>query len=209
MGAIIDISGLKVGRLTVVGIHSLGAGGRPIWNCMCECGNSTVVRGVMLRSGRTKSCGCFKKERMHEGIGKTHGMAKTKTYSSWASMVARCNNKANPAYTKYGAVGITVCERWLRFENFLSDMGIRPDGKTIDRINGSLGYSPENCRWATCQEQSNNTRTNRKIEYAGKIVTAREISNMTGLPYEKLRHHICRNGESPETVVSKMIGATA
>lgn len=205
MGKIIDISGLKVGRLTVIRMNSPGVNGRPDWLCICECGNDAIVKGVMLRTGKTKSCGCLKKERMHEGLGKTHGMTRTRTYKSWSSMVARCNNKADPSFPRYGAVGITVCEDWLRFEAFFSDMGVRPEGMTLDRVDGTQGYFPANCRWATHAEQQNNIKSNRRIDYMGNSVTARELSVLTGACYSKLRSNIFRLGMGAESAVSKIL----
>lgn len=96
-----------------------------------------------------------------------HGMSRTSTYRIWTSMKSRCRNENNQTYAEYGGRGITVCERWDKFMNFLSDMGVRPDGHSLDRINNDAGYSPDNCRWATRAEQNRNTRLTVNIEFNG------------------------------------------
>lgn len=132
---------------------------KALW--ICKCGNQFEAGISNVRSGHTRSCGCARKE--HPGFPPRHGHCtltyRSPTYKSWQSMIARCTLKKHPAYSRYGGAGIKVCDRWRsRFEDFLSDMGERPEGLTLDRIDGSKGYEPGNCRWATYVEQNRNRK---------------------------------------------------
>jgi hypothetical protein len=152
MSAPIDITGHRFGRLVAISHISFQG-----WLCRCDCGNETIVQGPNLRNGNSKSCGCLRVELAISRATK-HGHAKkTATYSSWQAMIKRCTNPNTWSWKHYGGRGITVCDRWrYSFENFLADMGEKPEGLTLDRINNELGYSPENCRWATPAEQFRN-----------------------------------------------------
>jgi hypothetical protein len=136
------------------------------WVCQCECGdpeyNPVVVFAGSLTSGNTTSCGCTTRR---------HKMSGTKIYHIWCNMIRRCTDPSKKEYRNYGGRGITVCERWLKFENFYADMGERPDGCTLDRVENNLGYSPENCAWRTYKDQANNTRTNHFITWQGETKT--------------------------------------
>lgn len=199
----IDLSGRIVGRLTVLFAQGRNAAGRQLWKCMCECGRVTFVTGANIRSRHTKSCGCLKDEKTAAGMGRTHGMARSPTYRSWESMFGRCYRKGDPSYQQYGGRGISVCERWHKFTNFLADMGVRPRGLTLDRFpNNDGNYQPSNCRWATKKEQSNNTRQNRTVMHKGKLVTARQLSDETGMPYQLIRSRIFRLGWNVERAIT-------
>jgi len=150
----ITLIGNKIGLLKVrEEVGALGASGNFSYRCVCDCGEETVVLGSKLKNGETRSCGCLRVT-----AAKKHGMHKTRTYRIWNAMRQRCGNPKASAYKRYGAKGISVCDRWLySFENFLADMGECPDGKSIDRINSLLGYEKSNCRWATQVEQMSNS----------------------------------------------------
>jgi hypothetical protein len=127
------------------------------FRCICDCGNIRSVNLTGLRNGSIKSCGC--KEIIYPH--KTHGNTNSVEYRTWADMKSRCYNTKVKNYKNYGGRGIIVCDRWLNsFQNFLEDMGKRPDGYTIDRINVDGNYEPNNVRWATWKEQQNNRRNN-------------------------------------------------
>lgn len=130
-----------------------------------------------------------------------HGLYKSRSYSIWASMKDRCNNPNNPNYHRYGGRGVAVCDRWQEFENFYADMGDAPEGMSLDRADNDLGYSPDNCRWATPVEQQNNMRSNTFVTYEGKTQTLAQWSRELGIPYSRLvyRH---KNGWLPPELFS-------
>lgn len=159
-----DESGGRYGRLMVI-CYAGQTGGKSNharFMCMCDCGSQIIVTGTSLREGQTKSCGCLQKDRASES-NKRHGLNGTPEQSSYYSMVYRCTNEDEPSYVNYGGRGITVCERWLEpnfvgLKNFVEDMGKRPEGTSLDRINPNGNYCPENCRWVGGDIQAFNTR---------------------------------------------------
>jgi len=162
------------------------------WNCVCSCGKSACVRGDHLRSGATTSCGCAASElTVQRNIANAkHRLCNTGAYKSWQSMRTRCLNPNSDQYPDYGARGITICERWNSFEAFHEDMGDRPMGTTIDRIDNDKGYEKDNCQWSTMTTQENNKRNNVIIAFNGRSMTAAEWSRETGIYYHTIKHRI-------------------
>lgn len=187
-------------KLTVVSRAPATAGNRGArWNCQCECGNTTVSRSDALKNGRTKSCGCHRAElggkRLVE-LNTTHGMCGTPEYRTWQSMLNRCTNANEPSFKDYGGRGISICEAWNSFEQFYADMGDKPEGHSIERIDVNADYTPQNCVWATSKEQANNTRSNVNIEYNGVTKTLAQWADEFSVPYWKLHQRIYRDGLS-------------
>ena len=170
--------GQKFGRWTVV--EEDGRRYRAImYKCICDCGTEQRISGTSLRSGRTKSCGCIKKERMTK-----HGLSRSSIYKIWNGMMMRCSNYNNPKYRYYGKRGIEVCEEWHDFTNFYKDMGDRPSKKyQLDRIDNSKGYSKENCHWATSKENNDNRRNSRLITINGKTQSIKDWAKHFNVNY--------------------------
>jgi hypothetical protein len=163
-----DLTGKTFGSLTA-SHPAPNRGDATAWNCRCVCGSPYIARTTSLINGRTSSCGCLTSKRL-QNARTTHGQSKknkTGAYVSWTAMKWRCRTFSFPTYFSYRCRGITYCERWESFEAFLEDMGPRPKGKSLDRVDNDLGYSKENCRWATPSEQSQNRR-NVKAAHARK-----------------------------------------
>lgn len=184
MPATTDLTTSRFGRLAVQ-TRSGTRGGRVTWHCLCDCGTTVEVVSHALTSGHTTSCGCLRNER-NASTPTQHGHAKrgeklTRTYKSWQAMLTRCTNPKVKSFADYGARGITVCDRWKTFANFLADMGERPPGTTLDREKNEVGYEPGNCRWATKITQARNTRANVKLTYQGKEMTQAEFSELIGM----------------------------
>ena len=202
-----DITGLQFGRLTVI-CKAKKDSRAAFWLCECQCGKRITVKGSSLRSGHTKSCGCLHDELSSERTierNSSHSMSKTRIYSIWGDMRKRCRNKHHWAFERYGGRGINVCEEWENFSAFYkwsSDNGYS-DELSIDRINNDGDYCPQNCRWATKDEQANNRSNNRFVEHNGKRITVSQLSKETGIPYGTLYSRIFTYGFSVDDAVFK------
>lgn len=186
-----NMSGRKFGRWTVVGVEPERCGLHLQWLCECACGVRRLVYGSSLRQGRSTSCGCLVREkgsirarraaaaRPQHGFSGRHNTRPV--YRVWAAMKRRCLNPKVREFARYGGRGITVCARWMEFENFLADMGEPHPGMSIDRINVDGNYEPGNCRWATATEQSRNQRSNRMLTIDGETLCVAAWAERSGV----------------------------
>lgn len=187
-----ELTGSVFGRLTVLG-KVRSASNRILWDCLCSCGKSSHVRASHLKNGLVVSCGCFAADKNRERA--THGMSRSSTHIIWKTMRARCGNPQSPGFKDYGARGITVCRAWDEsFEQFLADMGVRPAGMSIERIDNSRGYEPGNCKWATNREQCRNRRSNHLITYSGKTKCRKDWADELGVSPPVLARRIEKLG---------------
>lgn len=187
-----NLSGKKFGRLLLLHPTKQTKQGHWIWLCQCDCGNQKEITGSNIVYGRTTSCGCVQRERASTA-NKEHGLTGTTECRIWQAIKNRTSNRNGQDFDDYGGRGITVCERWSNsFQAFLDDMGERPDGMSLDRINNDLGYFKENCRWATKIEQMNNTRGNHRETFNGETRTIAEWSRATGIKQSKISRRLRR-----------------
>ena len=200
MPKITEMVGKTFNRLTVISRAGTSQDRQATWNCLCACGVNKVVAGGHLRSGHTKSCGCFSSEqKATRSI--THGMSNTPTLEVWKNMMNRCFNKNVPAYEDYGLRGITVCERWKDFNLFFKDMDVRPAELFLERVDNDLGYSPENCKWATRAEQARNTRRNKRLTIDGVTLVMADWAQSAGIKQSTLVYRLGK-GMSPKEALS-------
>lgn len=194
---------LVFGKLSVIArdANPERAGKAARWMCRCECGVVKSIGADALKSGTTVSCGCFGRRRIIE-VSRIHGMTGRPEWRSWSAMLARCTSETNKDYARYGGVGISVCERWKDFPSFLEDMGPRPQGTSLDRIDNSLGYSPSNCRWASWKVQSTNRTNTRFLTVNGETHSAAEWARIVGLSTRTVHTRIAR-GWQVEDVLRK------
>lgn len=154
------------------------------WRCRCRCGRTTYAGATEFKRGVAKSCGCWRKVKGHSPLFR-HGHAgrdASPTYRVWSKLRGRCVNPTDPAWKDYGGRGITICDRWRdSFESFLDDMGERPDGLTIERVDNNRGYEPGNCVWADRKAQARNRRSNRVVEWRGESLPVAAWAERTGL----------------------------
>lgn len=188
----IDITGWRSGLLTVLHPSPVRSKGN-YWTCRCECGNTIEVLSGNIRSEHTKSCGCLKKA-IWLKARTSHDKSKLPEYKVWKGLRKRIHNPNDERYSSYGGRGLTVDPRWdASFEVFLADMGRRPgSGYSVERLDNDKGYWPDNCRWATNKEQTNNRRSSRVLEYNGESRTLAQWAELTGIAQATLRRRIER-----------------
>lgn len=180
MAKSINLIGKRFQRLVVTGIAPK-IGKVKKWLCICDCGAKHSATTSNLVRGKVRSCGCMQREQLGN-MRRKHGASDTPAYNRWKSMVGRCTLKSHKSYPRYGGRGISVCDRWLSYENFLSDMGACPGpGYTIERKDNDLGYGPKNCIWATRTVQNRNTSSNRLIDYQGERLCVTEWAEILGI----------------------------
>jgi hypothetical protein len=205
MGKPVDLVGRKFGRLTILSVSTprTNTYGRPIkrWLCLCDCGGRTETTTNKLVSGHTQSCGCYATEQTSKA-NKTHGMRQSHEYVSWASMKSRCLNPRHKKFDLWGGRGIKICDEWLdSFDAFYCDMGPRPAGTTLDRIDANGPYAPGNCRWATPAEQANNLTTVRRFTVNGVTDTISGFAARWGCSRDAIKLRL-RRGQTIEHIAS-------
>ena len=192
-----DLAGMRFGRLIVRTKCGTTTAGASLWECICDCGNTKVVRNDHLKQGAIKSCGC---------IVRKHGLCKTKLYSVWQGMLKRCHRPGSHNYGMYGARGISVCDEWCNdfmvFHKWAIANGYK-DGLAIDRIDNDGNYSPDNCRWATSKVNGNNRRTNKIVEYNGESKTVSQWASFFGVDYDIFYARMRNEGFSIDKYLKK------
>jgi hypothetical protein len=195
----------RFGRLLFVELAGFdGAPGkrRSLWKMQCDCGQQVVRTSNSIRSGNTQSCGCLGNETRANST-RTHGKTGSPTYISWSLMISRCTNPKATKYEAYGAKGILVCDQWMgSFTQFLADVGERPAGMTIDRIDNSKGYEPDNVRWATPYQQAKNRSNVKLITAFGETLCLAEWERKTGVSRSTIRKRI-NAGMTAEKALAK------
>lgn len=173
-----DLTGQCFGKRTAIKIAGKTKWGENLWECICECGTSSIVRTSQLRSGKSNSCGCGPNT-----TNRTHGMTNSSEYTIWHGMLQRCYNPKASRYERYGGRGIKVCDEWKNsFETFVNDMGLRPSKKhSLDRIDNDGNYEPSNVRWELAAVQMNKTRRSNYLCHNGCRKTIAEWSRLVGI----------------------------
>lgn len=199
-----DQTGFRSGRWVVVEFSHYGKrSGEIYWRCRCDCGAEKAVLWQSLRRGLSKSCGCYNVYVLRtrsQGRTRKHGMAYSATYRSWLAMKDRCMRPKHQAWHNYGGRGIEVCQRWLRFKPFLRDMGERPNGTTLERLDTNGNYEPGNCVWATLEVQHSNKRTSRKLTIDGETLTMAQWARRVGIGETTIRERLGRGWSSEDAV---------
>jgi hypothetical protein len=187
-----NLAGRKFGFMTAIEPTGERRRGQVVWRVRCDCGVIKSVPSYTLTSGAALSCGCYRLAQTSKA-NRTHGQSESTEFKIWTSMLTRCENPNASRYMKYGGRGISICERWHKFENFLADMGPRPSmNHSIDRINNDGNYEPENCRWATRAEQVANRSVAIHIAHKGRTQTLKQWADELSMEYKTLWRRIKR-----------------
>lgn len=192
---LIDLTGKRIGKLVVLEYAGRTERRASLWRCHCDCGNEVVMRGDVLRRGNTGGCGC--------GKGLKHGHRNKLWYPSYKAMMERCYLYTSGNYSRYGGKGITVCGEWRdinKFAEWAEESGYAP-GLTLDRIDSSRGYSPDNCRWATKKQQSNNRKNTLYYTYRGETKALTDWAEEVGINRHTLYDRIEKRGWSVEKAI--------
>lgn len=207
-----DLARKVFGRLTVIREGERQQGGRTRgWLCRCSCGKTITVRQRSLRSGKTKSCGCLQREAAAKqakkmGAGNVrHGQTDTPEWLAWKNMWDRCTNPNQPSFKHYGARGVRVCAPWKEFQQFRDDMGPRPAGCSLDRIDSKGNYEPGNCRWADQKTQQRNRRWHRLVTFKGETRCVGEWSEIRGIPLPRLHARLFYHGWTTERAMTEPV----
>ena len=187
----------RVTRLILVEYSHHSKHGQSKSYYMCVCGKTKIIDDYSVRILATISCGCAKKK---------HGYSKSPSYVSWNAMIQRCTNLNNPSHKNYRGRGVKVHNRWRKFENFLEDMGERPSGTSIDRINNNGDYEPGNCRWSTQREQTSNTRRSRRLTFKGETMTVTQWAEKLNIHSQTLFSRLRRGWSTKETLTKPLHG---
>ena len=212
---LIDLSGQQCGRLLVIKLAYKRAripkGGNIIyWNCLCSCGREVIINGDRLRLGRTQSCGCYRTELLKNKTGTKHhgyrhGKSRSRIAAAWQHMKQRCYNKNDQFYHRYGARGISVCERWMIFDNFYADMGDPPPGMTLERIDNNGNYEPNNCKWANMKEQNLNTSRNRLLTLNGETLPLSQWTKRLGVSKTTIHYRLAAGWDLEKALTTKAL----
>lgn len=204
-----DLTGEAFGRLTA--LKCVGSDGRRrLWDCECSCGNRLIVNATALRTGHTKSCGCYKRE-YASARATIHGLRNTRLFRIWAGTRQRCSNSNNPSYPRYGGRGINVCPEWDRSFTVFYDWALAngyDETLTLERIDNDKGYSPENCRWATRLEQGNNKSNTVIVEFRGEVGPVSPLIRKHAVVSEKLVRSRLRKGWTAERALLEPLRGT-
>ncbi|HEX3016407.1 MAG TPA: hypothetical protein VHP31_00940 [Caproicibacter sp.] len=199
-----NLLGKTFGRLTVISRASNDKRGKARWLCKCKCGGRKIILADSLISGRTKSCGCYRKETAPKNNPAKHGMSRTRLWTIWCGMKSRCNYRQNIAFANYGGRGIKVCDEWAKDFSRFMDWALQngyADNLTIDRINCDGNYEPSNCKWSTYEEQENNRRDTVYLTIHGQKLPVSEWAQRAGISAATLRWRLANGWPESEMLL--------